>query len=91
MDQRRHLTAVKAEPSITTDLKPRAQEDPKWMAVTVQEQALIAHVRGWCHHGPTCALCLAQNTAVMAEREAAALRDRRDGQRRLHMLLGDPL
>lgn len=34
---------------------------------TRQEFALLAHVRGWCHNGNECALCIAEHRAHVAE------------------------
>jgi hypothetical protein len=33
-----------------------------------EEFTVIAHLRGWCHHAPTCAICTAQTRAHKTER-----------------------
>jgi hypothetical protein len=38
--------------------------DGRWHAATAEEQTLLAHFRGWAHHGPTCLACAETRRAV---------------------------
>lgn len=33
------------------------RDDPKWRVESAEEQAVIAHLRGWCHSSHLCPLC----------------------------------
>lgn len=46
---------LQADTTVTVT-SPRDEPD-RWLATTVTEQATLAHVRGWTHFGPQCAIC----------------------------------
>lgn len=52
-----------------------AQQEPeldlrrRGVIETPEEEALIAHMRGWCHNSLTCALCAVERHAFLLRQE----------------------
>ena len=55
--------------------------------ISREETAAIAHLRGWCHLGPTCPICTSERRAMAfwkAQGRAEAIREIAEGPATTH-------